>query len=69
MRTGVVKFYNSEKGFGFIIPDEGGPDVFCHIRELRASGLERMTEGQRLSFDAESGKSGKGPKAIRVVAS
>ncbi len=47
MAAGLVKFYNAEKGFGFIIPDDGGPDVFVHISGF-AEGLKYLTEGQRV---------------------
>lgn len=66
---GVVKFFNIEKGYGFIQPAIGdAPDVFVHIRELRQSGLEKLNEGQKVKFDTEPGKNGKGPKAVRIVA-
>jgi CspA family cold shock protein len=61
MAVGTVKFYNSQKGFGFIVQDNGGPDVFVHASALEAAGMSPLVEGQRLSFDIEadrrSGKS------------
>jgi len=62
--TGTVKFFNSEKGFGFITPDEGGKDVFVHISAVEQSGMQGLQDGQRVSFDTEPDKRGKGPKAI-----
>lgn len=61
MATGTVKFFNSQKGFGFIVQDGGGPDVFVHISAVERSGMSTLNEGQKLSFDVEadrrSGKS------------
>ncbi len=62
--TGTVKFFNTEKGYGFIRPDDGGRDVFVHVSAVTRSGLGTLTEGQRLSFEIEPDKRGKGPKAI-----
>jgi len=53
MMTGIVKFYNSQKGFGFIQPDDGGKDVFVHATALERAGLSGLNEGQKVSFDAE----------------
>ena len=66
MPTGVVKFFNSHRGFGFIVPDVTGPDVFVHISALEDAGLTQLREGQRLQFDVVPAKKGKGPKAINV---
>jgi cold shock protein len=54
MKTGTVKFYNSQKGFGFIAPDDGGKDVFVHATALEAAGMRGLVEGQKISFDVES---------------
>ncbi|QIB32750.1 cold-shock protein [Ancylobacter pratisalsi] len=62
--TGTVKFFNTEKGYGFIRPDDGGRDVFVHVSAVTRSGLGTLTEGQRVSFEVEPDKRGKGPKAI-----
>ena len=51
MQTGTVKFYNDQKGYGFIQPDDGGKDVFVHATALERAGLRGLTEGQKVSFD------------------
>ncbi|MBS4083322.1 MAG: cold-shock protein [Rhizobiales bacterium] len=64
--TGTVKFFNSEKGYGFIKPDDGGRDVFVHVSAVMTSGLGTLNEGQRVSFEIEPDKRGKGPKAVNL---
>ena len=60
MDKGTVKFYNDQKGFGFIAPDNGGKDVFVHATALERAGLRGLTEGQKVSFDtAEDRRTGK----------
>jgi cold shock protein len=54
MATGVVKWFNGQKGFGFIQPDNGGPDVFVHISAVERAGLLGLAEGQKLSFEAKA---------------
>jgi CspA family cold shock protein len=66
--TGTVKFFNSSKGFGFITPDGGAKDVFVHVSALEASGLRTLADGQKVSFDIEPDRMGKGPKAINLSA-
>jgi len=66
-QTGVVKFFNGERGYGFIKPDDGGRDVFVHITAVEQAGLKGLNEGQRISFDVEPDKKGKGPKAVNLV--
>lgn len=68
MTTGTVKFFNNDKGFGFITPDEGGNDVFVHITAVKDSGLNDLQDGQRVEFDTEPDRRGKGPKAINLRA-
>ena len=53
MATGTVKFFNSQKGFGFIVQDGGGPDVFVHISAVERAGMSNLNEGQKLSFDVQ----------------
>jgi cold shock protein len=66
-QTGVVKFFNGERGYGFVKPDDGGRDVFVHITAVEQAGLKGLNEGQRISFDVEPDKKGKGPKAVNLV--
>lgn len=56
MATGTVKWFNPEKGFGFIVPDEGGSDVFVHITAVEAAGMKTLDEGQKVSFDLEENR-------------
>jgi cold shock protein len=65
--SGTVKFFNGERGYGFIKPDDGGRDVFVHITAVERAGLKSLAEGQRISFDVEPDKKGKGPKAVNLV--
>jgi CspA family cold shock protein len=61
MQTGIVKWFNSQKGFGFIQPNSGGPDVFVHISAVERAGMSGLNEGQKLSYeivtDRRNGKS------------
>ena len=54
MSTGTVKWFNTQKGFGFIQPDEGGKDVFVHISAVECAGLSGLGEGQKVSFEAKT---------------
>ena len=65
--TGTVKFFNGERGYGFIKPDDGGRDVFVHITAVERAGLKSLMEGQRITFEVEPDKKGKGPKAVNLV--
>jgi CspA family cold shock protein len=53
MNTGTVKFYNDQKGFGFIQPDNGGKDVFVHATALERAGMRGLAEGQKVTFDTQ----------------
>jgi CspA family cold shock protein len=53
MTTGIVKFFNTSKGFGFIAPEGGGKDVFVHASALEAAGIRSLNEGQRVTFDIQ----------------
>jgi len=64
---GTVKFFNSEKGYGFIKPDSGGADIFVHISAVQASGLPGLTENQKVSYETEPDRRGKGPKAVNLT--
>ena len=68
MATGTVKFFNSQKGFGFIVQDNGGPDVFVHISAVERAGMHNLNEGQKLTFDVQTdSRSGK-PAAANLQA-
>lgn len=64
MATGTVKWFNSEKGFGFIQPDDGGADVFAHFSAIEASGYRSLEENQKVEFDVTQGP--KGPQAASI---
>ena len=66
MATGTVKWFNAEKGFGFIAPDDGSADVFAHFSAINASGYRSLDENQKVSFDTEQGP--KGPQATNIQA-
>jgi len=59
MINGTVKFYNSTKGFGFISPSDGSKDAFVHATALEAAGIMGLAEGQKVTYDLESGRDGK----------
>ena len=59
MANGTVKWFNTTKGFGFIEPENGSRDVFVHISALQRSGLDRLEDGQKVTFDVESGRDGR----------
>ena len=59
MATGTVKWFNATKGFGFIEPDEGGPDAFVHITAVERAGMSGLAEGQKVQYDVEPGRDGK----------
>jgi len=56
MSTGTVKWFNGTKGYGFIQPDEGGPDVFVHISAVERAGLRTLNEGQKVTYEVERDK-------------
>lgn len=62
--TGTVKWFNEEKGFGFITQENGGADVFVHFRAITGEGFRTLAEGQKVSFEVEQGQ--KGPQAANV---
>ena len=59
MTNGIVKFYNSTKGFGFIQPEDGSKDAFVHATALESAGISTLVEGQKVSYDLQSGRDGK----------
>jgi CspA family cold shock protein len=64
MPTGTVKWFNAEKGFGFIVPDDGSQDLFAHYSAIEMSGYKTLEEGQKVSFEVSQGP--KGPQAANI---
>ncbi|MBT3196776.1 MAG: cold-shock protein [Gammaproteobacteria bacterium] len=65
MATGTVKFFNDSKGFGFIVQDNGGDDVFVHFRSIQGDGFKTLAENQKVNYDVEEGP--KGLSAVNVT--
>lgn len=65
MSTGTVKWFDSSKGFGFIVPDEGGKDLFVHHSEIKMDGYATLDDGQKVEYEVGEGR--KGPCATQVV--
>jgi CspA family cold shock protein len=66
MANGTVKWFNDEKGYGFITPDDGGGDLFVHHSNIQMGGFKSLKDGQQVRYDAAQGK--KGPEATNVTA-
>ena len=66
MSEGTVKWFNADKGYGFVTPESGGEDLFVHFSAIQSSGFKSLDEGQRVSFEVTQGQ--KGPQASNVVA-
>ncbi|HEX4304671.1 MAG TPA: cold-shock protein [Solirubrobacterales bacterium] len=64
MATGTVKWFNDDKGYGFVTPDDAGKDLFVHHSDIAGQGFKSLPEGAKVSFDSEPGD--KGPKAVNV---
>lgn len=64
MATGIVKWFNADKGYGFITPDDGGADVFAHFSAIQSSGYRSLEENQKVEFDVTEGQ--KGPQAENI---
>ncbi|MGV9251971.1 cold-shock protein [Streptomyces sp. NPDC003697] len=67
MAQGTVKWFNAEKGFGFIAQEGGGPDVFAHYSNITGQGYRELQEGQRVEFDVTQGQKGPQAENIRVI--
>jgi cold shock protein len=67
MAQGSVKWFNGEKGFGFIAPDGGGPDVFVHYSAIDAAGYRSLDENQRVEFDVSQGQKGPQAEHVRLI--
>lgn len=67
--TGTVKFFNHSKGFGFITPEDGSKDVFVHITALERSGITKVNEGDKLTFEIEDDPRGRGKQATNLQVS
>jgi len=62
--TGTVKWFSNDKGYGFIVPDDGGKDLFCHHSNISGEGFKTLEDGQKVEYEAAEGR--KGPEAINV---
>ena len=67
MGTGTVKWFNNNKGYGFIVPDDGEKDVFVHFSNITSEGYKTLEEGQKVEFETTDGE--KGPEAVNVISS
>jgi CspA family cold shock protein len=66
--TGIVKWFNESKGFGFITPDTGGKDLFAHFSQIQGGGFKTLAESQRVSFEVTQGEKGPQASNIRTIA-
>jgi CspA family cold shock protein len=67
VKSGVVKFFNSEKGYGFIAPDDGGKDVFVHFSAIQGNGYRTLDQGQKVEFEVTAGRKGDEAQNVRSV--
>lgn len=67
MTQGTVKWFNGDKGYGFITPDEGGKDLFVHFRNIEGTGFKQLEEGQRVEFETTQGQKGPQAEQVRVL--
>ena len=66
-KSGTVKFFNADKGYGFIQPDDGSPDSFVHISAVQAAGMQTLNKEQRVNYEVETGRNGK-ESAVNISA-
>jgi cold shock protein len=66
-QTGTVKWFNTTKGFGFIVPDNGGPDVFVHISAVEGAGMKTLNEGQKISYELQENRGKQAAGNLRAV--
>ena len=66
MATGTVKWFNDQKGYGFIQPEDGSKDVFVHITAVQRSGIPDLQEGAKVTFEIQPDKRGRGPQAVEL---
>ena len=66
MATGTVKWFSDEKGFGFITPEDGSGELFVHQTAIKGDGFRTLSEGAKVSYEAEAGEGDKGPRAVNV---
>lgn len=64
MAVGTVKWFNDAKGYGFIVPDEGGEDIFCHHSSIAVEGFRTLSEGQRVTFEITQGPKGRAASTV-----
>lgn len=67
MRTGIVKWFNDAKGFGFITPEDGGEDIFVHYSSIQGSGRRTLMEGQKVTFEEQRGPKGLSATQVSVL--
>ena len=67
MSTGIVKWFSDEKGYGFIKPDDGGPDLFAHFSQITGSGFRTLKQDQRVEFEVTQGQKGKQASNIKPL--
>lgn len=67
MKAGTVKWFNDEKGFGFITPDDGSADLFVHFKAIKADGFKSLKEGQKVSFKAVPGQKGMQAEDVTIL--
>jgi CspA family cold shock protein len=65
--TGIVKWFNGDKGYGFITPDSGGKDLFAHFKEIQGTGFKTLQENQKVEFEVTQGQKGPQASSIRVI--